>query len=61
MLLERVFWDAIDDISGGNWEGWIMNALANKRGGVGRATYLRTLLFVEANLRKINIRHVTIG
>lgn len=58
--LERVLWKAIDIISDGDWKAWVLNALVYGRDGVGRATYLRTVLFVETNLSKINTRHATI-
>jgi hypothetical protein len=42
-------WEALDDISGGKWKSWVLNALTTKREDIGRATYLRTKLFVDAN------------
>jgi hypothetical protein len=44
MLLEQVFWDAIDRISNGNWRELVLNAIEDKREDVGRATYLRGVL-----------------
>jgi predicted DNA-binding ribbon-helix-helix protein len=49
IALERVFWEALDDISEGKWRSWVLNALTTKREDIGRATYLRTKLFVDAN------------
>jgi predicted DNA-binding ribbon-helix-helix protein len=37
IALERVFWDAIDRISNGNWRRWVLNAIEDKREDVGRA------------------------
>ena len=31
IALERVFWDAIDRISNGNWRRWVLNAIEDKR------------------------------
>ena len=50
IALERVFWDAIDRISNGNWRRWVLNAIEDKRGDVGRATHLRGVL-LEAAMR----------
>ncbi len=47
-LLERVFWDAIDRISNGNWKRWVLNAIEDKREDVGRATHLRGVLLDAA-------------
>lgn len=47
IALERVFWEAIDRISEGNWKEWVMSALESKRQDVGRASYLRMLLLKE--------------
>ena len=48
MPLERVFWDAIDRISNGNWRRWVLNAIEDKREDVGRATHLRGVLLDAA-------------
>jgi predicted DNA-binding ribbon-helix-helix protein len=48
IALERVFWDAIDRISNGNWRHWVLNAIENKRQDVGRATHLRGVLLDAA-------------
>ena len=50
IALERVFWDAIDRISNGNWRRWVLNAIEDKREDVGRATHLRGVL-LEAAMR----------
>jgi hypothetical protein len=47
-LLERVFWEAIARISNGNWRRWLLNAIEDKREGVGRATHLRGALLDAA-------------
>jgi len=44
IALERVFWEAIDRISEGNWREWVRNAIESKREDVGRATHLRGVL-----------------
>ena len=44
----RVFWDAIDRISNGNWRRWVLNAIEDKREDVGRATHLRGVLLDAA-------------
>lgn len=54
IALERVFWEAIDSISEGDWKVWVLNALVNKRGEIGRAAYLRTILFIDASRSRIN-------
>ena len=48
IALERGFWEAIDLISEGNWRDWVLDAIEDKREDVGRAAYLRTLLFNAA-------------
>jgi predicted DNA-binding ribbon-helix-helix protein len=48
IALERVFWDAIDRISNGNWRRWVLNAIEDKREDVGRATHLRGVLLDAA-------------
>ena len=48
IALERVFWDAIDRISNGNWRRWVLNAIKDKREDVGRATHLRVVLLDTA-------------
>jgi len=48
IALERVFWDAIDRISNGNWRRWVLNAIESKREDVGRATHLRGVLLHAA-------------
>jgi predicted DNA-binding ribbon-helix-helix protein len=48
IAFERVFWDAIDRISNINWRRWVLNAIEDKREDVGRATYLRSVLFEVA-------------
>ena len=48
IALERVFWDAIDLISDGNWRRWVLNAIEDKREDVGRATHLRGVLLDAA-------------
>ena len=50
IALERVFWDAIDRISNGNWRRWVLNAIEDKREDVGRATHLRGMLLETAML-----------
>ena len=41
VCLEADFWDAIEQLSGGNWKEWSTHALINKPPGVGRAVWLR--------------------
>ena len=48
IALERMFWDAIDRISNGNWRRWVLNAIEDKREDVGRATHLRGVLLAAA-------------
>ena len=48
IALERVFWDAIDRISNGNWRRWVLNAIEDKLEDVGRATHLRGVLLDAA-------------
>ena len=48
IALERVFWDAIDRISNGNWRRWVLNAIEDKREDVGRATHLRGVMLDAA-------------
>ena len=48
IALERVFWDAIDRISNGNWRRWVLCAIEDKRENVGRATHLRGVLLDAA-------------
>jgi len=48
IALERVFWDAIDRVSNGNWRRWVLNAIEDKREDVGRATHLRGVLLDAA-------------
>ena len=48
IALERVFWEALDDISEGNWRRWVLNAIEDKREDVGRATHLRGVLLDAA-------------
>ena len=48
IALERVFWDAIDRISNGNWRRWVLDAIEDKREDVGRATHLRGVLLDAA-------------
>tara|TARA_B110000046_G_scaffold175815_1_gene200806 strand:- start:378 stop:593 length:216 start_codon:yes stop_codon:yes gene_type:complete len=48
IALERVFWDAIDRISNGNWRRWVLNAIEDKREDVSRATHLRGVLLDAA-------------
>jgi predicted DNA-binding ribbon-helix-helix protein len=48
IALERVFWDAIDLISDGNWRRWVLNAIEDKHKDVGRATHLRGVLLDAA-------------
>ena len=48
IALERVFWDAIDCVSNGNWKQWVLNAIEDKREDVGRATHLRGVLLDAA-------------
>jgi len=48
IALERVFWEAIDRISEGNWREWVCNAIESKREDVGRATHLRGVLLDAA-------------
>jgi len=48
IALERVFWDAIDRISNGNWRRWVLNAIEDKREDVGRAAHLRGVLLDAA-------------
>jgi predicted DNA-binding ribbon-helix-helix protein len=48
IALERVFWDAIDRVSNGNWKQWVLNAIEDKREDVGRATHLRGVLLDAA-------------
>ena len=50
IALGRVFGDAIDRISNGNWRRWVLNAIEDKREDVGRATHLRGVL-LEAAMR----------
>lgn len=44
IALGRVFGDAIDRISNGNWRRWILNAIKDKREDIGRETHLKGLL-----------------
>ena len=48
IALERVFWDAIDRISNGNWRRWVLNAIEEMREDVGRAAHLRGVLLDAA-------------
>jgi predicted DNA-binding ribbon-helix-helix protein len=48
IALERVFWDAIDLISAGNWRDWVLDAIEDKREDVGRATHLRGMVLDAA-------------
>ena len=48
IALGRVFGDAIDRISNGNWRRWVLNAIEDKREDVGRATHLRGVLLDAA-------------
>ena len=48
IALERVFGDAIDRISNGNWRRWVLNAIEDKLEDVGRATHLRGVLLDAA-------------
>ena len=48
IALERVFWEAIDRTSEGNWREWVRNAIESKREDVGRATHLRGVLLDAA-------------
>ena len=48
IALERVFWDAIDRISNGNWRRWAVNAISSKRDNAGRATHIRGVLIGAA-------------
>ena len=48
IALERVFGDAIDRISNGNWRRWVLCAIEDKREDVGHATHLRGVLFDAA-------------
>ena len=50
IALEKVFWEAIDGISKGNWREWVCNAIESQREDVGRATHLRIVL-LEAAMR----------
>lgn len=50
IALEKVFWEAIDRISEGNWREWVRNAIESKREDVGRATHLRIVLLEAAML-----------
>ena len=54
IALERVFWDAIDRISNGNWKRWVLNAIEDKREDVGRATHLRGVLLDAAMRGQFN-------
>lgn len=54
IALERVFWDAIDRISNGNWRRWVLNAIEDKREDVGRATHLRGMLLEAAMLGQVS-------
>ena len=44
IALGRVFGDAIDRISNGNWRRWILNAIKDKREDIERETHLKGLL-----------------
>ena len=48
IALGRVFGDAIDRISNGNWREWVLNDNEDKREDVGRATHLRGVLLDAA-------------
>ena len=48
IALERVFGDAIDRISNGNWRRWVLSAIEDKREDVGRATHIRGVLLNAA-------------
>ena len=48
IALERVFWEAIDLISAGNWRDWVLDAIEDKREDVGRATHLRGMVLDAA-------------
>ena len=48
IALERVFWEAIDRISEGNWRRWVLDVIEDKREDVGRATHLRGVLLDAA-------------
>ena len=47
IALERVFWEAIDRISEGNWREWVITVLESKRPEIGRASHLRTQLLTK--------------
>ena len=55
IALERVFWDAIDRISNGNWRRWVLNAIEDKRQDVERATYLRGVALDAAMLGQLSV------
>jgi hypothetical protein len=48
MPLARVFWDAIDRISKGDWKKVVCNAIQDKRKEVGRAMHLRGVVLDAA-------------
>ena len=48
IALGRVFGDAIDRISNGNWRRWVLNAIEDKREDVERATHLTGALLDAA-------------
>ena len=48
IALERVFWEAIDSISKGDWKAWVLNAIEERREDVGRAAHLRGVLLDAA-------------
>ena len=55
IALERVFGDAIDRISNGNWRRWVLNAIEDKRQDVERATYLRGVALDAAMLGQLSV------
>ena len=43
IVLERTFWDTIDNLATGRWQDWVIEKLKDKPQSVGRASYLRQL------------------
>lgn len=47
VCLEADFWEAIEQLSGGNWKEWTVHSLINKPSDVGRAAWLRCQVLSE--------------
>ena len=43
IVLERTFWDTIDNLATGRWQDWVIEKLKDKPHSLCRASYLRQL------------------